>query len=375
MKSLFPNQAWTDHALSEVKANELHKITPADATDFLIDGTPESWVHLIAAMAKHESNFKPGLTYNEGGNLTGIVSTGLLQLSFQSVRGYAKFARNSSIKSEMASATTASLKDPVFNITVAVVILRRWLAADGVVATESSPWLGGARYWSVLRKGAPKVKKTLGVNQSSLAAPIHGLDLKPSVIGMLSTGPSATFATAPKEILMALSARERLGSKCNWIFEADFAINSKFPRLFVYSISENKLYRYKCAHGIGGKNRVPHDGKTREVSNVPKSKCSSLGVIRTGERYDSDVVGEALRLHGLSPTNSNILARGVVLHGGSYVHDNEKGTDKSISGRSHGCLVVDDQYIDRETGGELLEWLRDGSIGVAHYGGKFTIPS
>lgn len=374
MKSLFPKQDWTDHALAEVTASGLHQIIPADATDFRIDGTPESWVHLLAAMAKHESNFKPGLTYNEGGNLAGVVSTGLLQLSYQSVRGYAKFARNSSIKSEMAAATTTSLKDPIFNITAAVVILQRWLAADGVVATVSSPWLGGARYWSVLRKGAPKVRKTLDAIYSSLAAPIDGLDPKPSVIGLLSTGPSATFATAPKEILMALSARERLGSKCNWIFEVDYAINSRFPRLFVYSISENKLYRYKCAHGIGGKNRTPHDGRTREVSNVPKSKCSSLGVIRTGERYDSDVVGEALRLHGLSPTNSNILARGVVLHGGSYVNDNNSGTDKSISGRSHGCLVVDDQYIDRETGGELLEWLRDGSIGVVHYGGKFAIP-
>ena len=26
------------------------------------------------------------------------------------------------------------------------------------------------------------------------------------------------------------------------------------------------------------------------------------------------------------------------------------------------------------TGGELLDWLKDGSIGVAHYGRKFKIP-
>ena len=378
MKSLFPKQDWTDLALAEVTANDLYKITPADATEFFLDGSPEAWVHLLAAMAKHESNFKPGLTFNEGGNLAGVVSTGLLQLSSQSVRGYAKFARNSTIKSEMAAATTASLKDPLFNITCAVTILRRWLAADGVVATDASPWLGGARYWSVLRKGATKVKSTMVEARAELADGLgkgHDGNLKPSIIGNLSNGPSATFAGAPSEIQKALAARDRLGSKCNWIFEVDYSINSKLPRLFVYSISENQLYRYKCAHGIGGDNSTPHDGKTREVSNVPNYRCTALGVMRTGARYDSDVVGEALRLHGLSETNSNNLARGIVLHGGSYVEDNEAGTNNNISGRSHGCIVVDDRYIDRNTGGELLEWLRDGSIGVAHYGGSFKIPS
>ena len=170
-----------------------------------------------------------------------------------------------------------------------------------------------------------------------------------------------------------MAERERRGSKCNWIFEVDYSINSRYPRFFVYSIRDDKLYQYKCAHGIGGANRKPHDGRTREVSNVPGSHCSSLGVIRTGEHYDSDVVGEAVRLYGLSPTNSKIRVRGVVLHGGNYVADNASNTNTSVPGRSQGCIVVDDRYIDRETGGELIEWLKDGSIGVAHYAGKFEI--
>ena len=185
---------------------------------------------------------------------------------------------------------------------------------------------------------------------------------------------AAAFAdSAPKEVALALAERERLGSTCNWIFEVDYSINSRYPRFFVYSIRDKKLYKYKCAHGKGGANRTPHDGKTREVSNVPESHCSSLGVIRTGEHYDSDVVGEAVKLDGLSDTNSNIRKRGIVLHGGNYVFDNASNTDTSISGRSSGCIVVDDRYIDRETGGELVQWLKDGSIGVTHYAGKFQI--
>ena len=190
---------------------------------------------------------------------------------------------------------------------------------------------------------------------------------------VLKTTPAAAAPKVPMEVALALAERERLGSTCNWIFEVNYSINSRSPRFFVYSIKDKKLYKYKCAHGKGGANRTPHDGKTREVSNVPESHCSSLGVVRTGEHYDSDVVGEAVKLDGLSSTNSNIRKRGIVLHGGNYVFDNASNTDTSISGRSSGCIVVDDRYIDRETGGELIEWLKDGSIGVAHYAGKFQI--
>jgi hypothetical protein len=175
------------------------------------------------------------------------------------------------------------------------------------------------------------------------------------------------------EALIKNGKREARKSTCNWIFEVDYSINSKYPRFFVYSIKDAKLYKYKCAHGGGGKNKSPHDGKAREFSNVPGSNCSSLGVIKTGEHYISDVVGQAVRLNGLSPTNSKIASRGVVLHGSLYVFDNEKNTNTSISGRSQGCIAVANQYIDRKNGGELIQWLKDGSIGVCHYAGKFKL--
>lgn len=373
MKSLFPDQSWTDFALSELQANRLDQFSPADAPDFLLDGTGESWVRLLAAMARHESNFVPNLEHPERGSLEGIVSTGLLQISEESARAYAKFARTKAIRDEVKKATTEKLKDPYFNLRVACIILQRWVQADGVVASSTHPWLGGARYWAVLRKGASKVKKSLTDEASSLLL----ASSTPSTNKAATTAAVATEVAPPAfppEVAIAGRARNALGSACNWIFEVDFSINSKSPRLFVYGISQRKLFRYKCAHGIGGANRTPHDGRLREVSNVAGSHCSSLGVMRTGSPYSSDLVGEALRLHGLSPTNSRILARGVVLHGGQYVSDNEGGTDTSICGRSHGCFVVDDRYIDYHTGGELIEWLRDGSIGVAHYAGAFALP-
>jgi hypothetical protein len=184
---------------------------------------------------------------------------------------------------------------------------------------------------------------------------------------------TAISTTVPDEVSRAYAKREELKSKCNWIFEVDYSINSKKPRLFIYNVQTGAFYTYKCAHGSGGKNGSPHDGKCREVSNKSGSNCSSLGVIKTGEHYISDNVGQAVRLGGLSTTNSNNDDRGIVLHGAPYVTDNATNTDTEICGRSWGCIVVADQYINKKNGGELVDWLKDGSIGVAHYAGEFTI--
>ena len=371
MKTLFPNQAWTDFALAQVKASKLDQLHPADAPDFRLDGSAEAWVHLLAAMAKHESGFDPNQTYNEAGDLEGVVSVGLLQLSQQSVRAYAKYAYSDAISSELKAATTAKLKDPYLNIKAAITILKRWVKADGMIDSGEAPWQGGGRYWSVLRKGAPKVKATLKQIYSNLTVN------QPAALSsakLAAALPAANADGTPPEVQRAFNARNNVGSKCNWIFEVDYSINSKFPRLFVYSIKDAQLFKYKCAHGRGGKNETPHDGVTREVSNKAGSLCSSLGVIRTSEAYTSEKVGKAVKLSGLSPTNSNIYSRGVVLHGGSYVPDNLSGTNRGISGRSEGCIVVSTLFIDRAKGGELIDRLKDGSIGVTHYGGEFKIP-
>jgi len=45
----------------------------------------------------------------------------------------------------------------------------------------------------------------------------------------------------------------------------------------------------------------------------------------------------------------------------------EKNPHTSIMG----CVVTDDKYISRKDGGELIEWLKDGSIGVIHHNGNF----
>jgi hypothetical protein len=150
-KSLFPNKEWVDYLW------KLLDNMPRASDEFALCGpsglTRQNWVHLFAAMAKHESNFRPTLEFKENfKNSRGewVISTGLFQLSYESARGYG-----------FTGITTEQLKNPYKNIEVAVKIMRTLVAKDGVVS--SGPiWRGAARYWSVLRSGkAQATLKTL----------------------------------------------------------------------------------------------------------------------------------------------------------------------------------------------------------------------
>jgi hypothetical protein len=137
----FPNKQWCQDALELVKKS---KLPTTKVSDSWFVNTPENWVHLIVAMARFESSYKPVTTYREKfKNSRGefVISTGLLQISYESARGYG-----------FSGITTEQLKEPKKNLEVGVKILERWSLADGVIAGNGkSPYQGSSRYWSVLR--------------------------------------------------------------------------------------------------------------------------------------------------------------------------------------------------------------------------------
>ena len=98
----------------------------------------------MAAVIKYESNFKPTATYTEGfknGKGEYIVSTGLFQVSYESVRGYGYL-----------NETTESLKDPIKNLSIGVAIFKKLCSQDGTICgTGNEPYKGAARYFSTLR--------------------------------------------------------------------------------------------------------------------------------------------------------------------------------------------------------------------------------
>ncbi len=105
------------------------------------------WIALLAAMARFESNHRPEVKYTEAfTDSTGrrVISRGLLQLSYESARGY---------KCPIQSGQ--DLHDAKINLQCGLRIIERWVDRDGVISGKwSGKWKGGARYWSVLRKSS-----------------------------------------------------------------------------------------------------------------------------------------------------------------------------------------------------------------------------
>jgi len=119
------------------------------------------------------------------------------------------------------------------------------------------------------------------------------------------------------------------------------------------------LQSFRVAHGHGSEGRR-HDGYAEVFSNVPNSNASSLGLYRTAETYLSDVYpGLAMRLDGLSPTNSNARSRFIVVHAAKYMEpESWKGKKAGRPGLSDGCFVFSqadrDAIISSLQGGALL---------------------
>ncbi|WP_205529477.1 murein L,D-transpeptidase catalytic domain-containing protein [Taibaiella koreensis] len=127
---------------------------------------------------------------------------------------------------------------------------------------------------------------------------------------------------------------------------ADMNIHSGKARLVVWDFSKDTfvvagLVSHGCGAGPWGKDR----SRERPVfSNRPDSHCSSLGKYKVGKRgYGEWGIHVNYLLHGLEPTNSNALARQVVLHGWDAIPDQEVYPDGTPEG--WGCPAVSNAYM------------------------------
>lgn len=148
------NQTWTDTTLVALEkfGKDLILITPKDISSFTKSkfDTPEKrkqfYVSLISCMSKYESSFDTLSYYTEKfPDNTGarVVSRGLLQISGESAIGYS---------CEVPKNNYMILHDPKINLECGVRILNRWIKKDLVLSSYvGERWIGGARYWAVLR--------------------------------------------------------------------------------------------------------------------------------------------------------------------------------------------------------------------------------
>jgi hypothetical protein len=130
--------------MQAIAAERLTKLSPLDASDFSLDpANAEHWARLLVEMAKWESGWKPTKIYTEAfhdAQGRRVVSTGLFQISVESMRGIG------------CRVTQAELLTPERNIQCAVKAFAHYVRRDQRIAgLGPGQWRGGARYWAVLR--------------------------------------------------------------------------------------------------------------------------------------------------------------------------------------------------------------------------------
>jgi len=142
-----------------------------------------------------------------------------------------------------------------------------------------------------------------------------------------------------------------------WLSVVDFSKHSSEARFFLIDTKTGGVQKFHVAHG---ENSDPdNDGYATSFSNIDKSHQSSLGFVLTGETYPGCCGhGTALRIDGLSETNSIIRARTIVVHGATYVHESNVQ-----AGRSWGCFAVSMDIKDA-----LISKIKNGSILYAGLG-------
>jgi hypothetical protein len=144
----------------------------------------------------------------------------------------------------------------------------------------------------------------------------------------------------------------------------DFAAHSSAPRFHIVDRASGRvLQSFRVAHGDGSEGaRI--DGYAEVFSNVTGSNASSLGLYRTAETYDSDAYpGLAMRMDGLSPTNSNVRSRFIVIHAAKYMEpETWQGKKVARPGMSDGCFAFSE--ADRDA---VIAQLRGGALIYAVY--------
>jgi hypothetical protein len=143
----------TNYIMDNKQVQGLEELSFSDKADFCPryeDLKPEQkrdfWSTLLAVMSIYESGIRPGTSYDEGqtdANLDGVVSRGLVQMSYNS----AKQKRYVDNGCQLESAR--QLHIPHVNLRCALAAMKTLVKQDGCIACGKKK--GGAKYWSTLR--------------------------------------------------------------------------------------------------------------------------------------------------------------------------------------------------------------------------------
>ena len=136
--------------------------------------------------------------------------------------------------------------------------------------------------------------------------------------------------------LAALAARRDRIRKDDVIGIADFGRLSRDPRFYIMDLRSGFVTEHHVAHGKGSD--PANFGFLQYFSNEMGSEATSQGAYVTGDAYQGKY-GYSLRLDGLDPSNSNALARQIVVHTAWYAEPRMVESFGKL-GRSEGCFAL-----------------------------------
>ena len=129
---------------------------------------------------------------------------------------------------------------------------------------------------------------------------------------------------------------------------ADMSVHSGRKRIFIWDLTKDTITDSGlCSHGCGEYPWAGDYSKASPVfSNRPESHCTSLGKFKIGKRgYSSFGINVNYVLYGLDSTNSNALAREIVLHSWEQVPEEEVYPSGAPEG--WGCPAVSNNFMKR----------------------------
>lgn len=142
-------------------ATNLKSKTPSDVKSWCpqldssdVNAKKLLYSEILYKLTQFESGYNTSSANKESfSNSSGeaVVSTGLLQISYESANIY-KCSRANSDK----SISTSSLKDPLVNLQCGVLIFDKLIGQNGLISGNgcSNGYCGASRYWSPLRKSS-----------------------------------------------------------------------------------------------------------------------------------------------------------------------------------------------------------------------------
>lgn len=150
----------------------------------------------------------------------------------------------------------------------------------------------------------------------------------------------------------------------DYYFLVDMSIHSGRNRFFVYDFRQKKITDSNVTTHGSCDIHEENDEKWEKAkySNADGSHCTALGKYRIGKRdYSSWGIKVKYWMHGLEKSNSNAVARVVVLHSWTAVPDMEVYPD--YAPLSWGCPAVSDNFMRKldeklkKTSKPVLLWI------------------